>query len=117
MGYCIEYAMGGGVLRAVVSGRCALDSTIAEDISEVARDSAARHVLIDVRKLRDRVGRLRSILAARRAPERIAVVDSWRHDSHYVFAELAAKARGTVLKRFDDEDEAMDWLQFGSETL
>jgi hypothetical protein len=110
MGYCIEYAVGGGVLRAVVSGGSSFAAAIAQDIGQVARDSAVRHVLIDVRKLRDRLGRLRSILAARHPPERIAVVDSWQHDRYYVFAELAARARGTILKRFDDEDEALVWL-------
>lgn len=117
MGYCIEYAVGGGVLRAVVRGHCAFGPAIARDIGELARESAVRHVLLDVRKLRDRLGRLRSLIAARHAPERIAVVDNWEHDSFYVFAELAAKARGTVLKRFDDEGQAMEWLQFGPETI
>jgi hypothetical protein len=113
MGYCIEYAVGGGVLRAVVSGRSSFASSIAQDIGKLARDSAVRRMLIDVRKLRDRRGRLRALLAARHVPERIAVLDTWQHDNYYVFAELAAKNRGVLLRRFDDEQEALHWLQFG----
>jgi hypothetical protein len=110
MRYCIEYAVGGGVLRAVVSGHSSFASAIAKDIGELARDSAVRRVLIDVRKLRDRLGRLRSLLNARHPPERIAVVDNWEHDGFYVFTELTAKSRGTLLKRFDDEEGALSWL-------
>ena len=110
MSYCIEYAVGGGVLRAVVSGRCALAGAIARDISELARTSAVRNVLLDVRRLKDRLGRLRSLLAAQHVPERVAIVDNWEHDSFYVFAEIAAKGRGTTLKRFDDYDAALSWL-------
>jgi hypothetical protein len=99
----------------VVSGRSSFASSIAQDIGQVARASAVRRVLIDVRRLRDRLGRLHALLAARHAPERIAVVDSWEHDSYYVFAEMTAKNRGIVLKRFDDEQEALQWLQFGPE--
>lgn len=117
MGYCIEYAVGDGVLRAVVSGRCRFAAAIAQDIGQLARESAVHNVLLDLRKLRDRLGRLRALLAGRHVPERIAVVDNWEHDSFYVFAEMAAKSRGTVLKRFDDEEEALHWLQYGPETV
>lgn len=110
MGYCIEYAVGGKVLRAVVSGRSAQVSAIAQDISQIARESSVRHVLLDLRKLRDRLGRLRSLLTARHAPQRIAVVDNWEHDSFYVFAEMAARSRGIELRRFDGEDDALVWL-------
>jgi hypothetical protein len=110
MGYCIRYAVAGGVLRAVVSGGSSFVSSIAEDIDQVARNSAVRRVLVDVRKLKDRLGRLRALLAARHAPERIAVLDNWEHDGYYVFAEMAAKSRGTLLRRFDNEEEALLWL-------
>jgi hypothetical protein len=30
---------------------------------------------------------------------------------------MAAKSRGTTLKRFDDEEEALAWLQFGPEAI
>ena len=110
MGYCIEYAVGGGVLRAVITGRSTLASSIARDLGQLARDSAVRHVLVDVRKLRDRLGRLRALLGGRHIPERIAVLDNWENDGFYVFAEMAARARGIVLKRFDDEGEALSWL-------
>jgi len=117
MGYCIEYAVGDGVLRAVVTGRCGFAAAMAQDIGQLARDSAVHNVLLDVRKLADRLGRLRALLGARHVPQRIAVVENWEHDSFYVFAEMAAKGRGTQLKRFDDEEEALQWLQFGPDTI
>jgi hypothetical protein len=109
MGYRIEFAVGGGVLRAVVSGRCQAQS-IARDISEQARISCARHVLIDVRRLQDRLGRLRELLAGRSVPQRIAVVDREDNDRDYVFAELAATSKGCSLMRFDSQAEALSWL-------
>jgi hypothetical protein len=110
MGYRIEFAVGGGVLRAVVSGRCRFAHSIARDISEQARISCARDVLIDVRRLQDRLGRLRELLAGRNVPRRIAVVDRDDNDRHYVFAELAATSKGCALMRFDSQAEALSWL-------
>lgn len=110
MGYRIEFAVGGGVLRAVVSGRCRFANSIARDISEQARINSARHVLIDVRRLQDRLGRLRELLAERNVPRRIAVVDRDDNDRHYVFAELAATSKGCSLMRFDSHAEALSWL-------
>jgi hypothetical protein len=110
MGYRIEFAVGGGVLRATVSGRSALARSIAQDIGEQARSNAVRQVLIDLRRLHDRLGRLRTLLAESDAPERVAVVDSWKNDRHYVFAELAARSAGRNLRRFDDQAAALDWL-------
>ena len=111
MGYRIEYAVGGGVLRATLSGRLSARApAIAHDIGEQARSSAVRRVLLDVRRLHDRIGRLRALLAAPRAPRRIAVIDSRHNDHYYVFAELAARARGRDVRRFDGQAEAMAWL-------
>jgi len=110
MGYCIEFAVGGGVLRAIVSGRSRFADAIARDIGAQARESSVRHVLVDVRKLYNRLGRLRALLAQRDVSERIAVVDSGRNDRHYVFAEIAARAKGCILRRFDDQAAALAWL-------
>jgi len=110
MGYRIEYAIGGGVLRATVSGTSAFTAWIARDIGEQARESSVRQVLIDVRRLQDRIGRLRSLLAAKHAPERVAVLDAEENDRYYVFAELAAHSLGCALRRFDDPAAALSWL-------
>ena len=111
MGYRIDFALGGGVLRAVVSGRSALVADIAREIGAQARRNAVRRVLIDVRKLRDRYGRLRSLLAGEDLPGRVAVLDNWRNDRYYIFAEMAARRLGCELRRFDDEAAALSWLQ------
>jgi len=111
MGYCIEFAVGGGVLRAIVSGRSTFAGAIARDIGEQARRSAVRQVLIDLRRLQDRFGRLRALLAARAAPERVAVVDDWQNDAYYVFIERAARSLGCDLRRFDDHASALAWLR------
>ncbi len=110
MGYCIEFAVGGGVLRAIVSGRSRFADAIASDIGTQARKNSVRRVLIDVRALHDRLGRLRVLLADKHVPERIAVVDKDSNDRHYVFAELAAQAKGYALRRFDGHAAALNWL-------
>jgi hypothetical protein len=110
VGYRIEFTVGGGVLRAIVSGQSAFVGAIAREIGEQARKSAVRHVLIDVRRLRDRYGRLRSLLASQELPARIAVLDVWQNDRYYIFAELAARRLGCQLRRFDDERAALSWL-------
>lgn len=109
MGYCIRFAVGGEVLQAVVSGRTSFARAIARDIGEQARASSARCVLVDLRRLEDRVGSLRALLADGDLPQRIAVVDP-ENDRHYVFAELAAAAKGSELRRFDTRAEALSWL-------
>ncbi len=111
MSYRIEYAVRGGVLRAVVSGRSAHAARIARDIGEQARESAVRQVLIDVRRLQDRIGRLRPLLAGKDGPERIAVIDAEENDRYYVFAEIAARRVGRALRRFDDPAAALNWLR------
>jgi len=51
VGYRIEYAVRGGVLRAIVSGISAFAAWIARDIGEQARSRSAEQLLIDVRRL------------------------------------------------------------------
>jgi hypothetical protein len=109
MGYRIEFAAAGGILRAIVSGGTKFAASIARDIGEQARRNSARQVVIDLRRLHDRVGRL-ALLTAECAPERVAVVDAQENDQYYVFAEAAAKSAGRELRRFDDERDALDWL-------
>jgi hypothetical protein len=114
MGYRIEFAVGGGVLRAIVSGKSRFLGAIARDIGEQARQSAVRRVVIDLRSLQDRLGRLRALLGARDIPERIAVIDAEENDRYYVFAELAAKGQGCTLRRFGDQAAALNWLYGGA---
>jgi hypothetical protein len=111
MGYRIDFRVGGGVLEAVVSGRSAFFGAIAREIGEQARLSEVQQVLIDVRRLQDRQGRLRSLLATRALPRRVAVVDMWQNDRFYIFAEMAARRLGCDLRRFEDSDTALTWLR------
>jgi len=111
MGYRIDFRVGGGVLEATVSGRSAFAGAIAREIGAQARLSAVEHVLIDIRRLHDRYGRLRSLLAAKDLPQRVAVIDGWRNDRYYIFAEMAARRLGCDLRRFDDHRTALAWLR------
>jgi hypothetical protein len=114
MGYRIEYAQREGTLKAVVSGRSSLEHAagIAQDIAEQAARQAARHVLIDLRRLADRVGTLgRLVLAAAEADCRVAVLDVRENDPHYAFCEPVAFRRGAALRVFHDPLAAARWLQ------
>jgi hypothetical protein len=111
VGYRIDFSVGGGVLRAIVSGRSAFAGAIARDIGDQARLSSVQHVLIDVRGLQDRYGRLRSLFAARHLPRRVAVIDVWENDRYYIFAEMAARRLGCELRRFEDHEHALAWLR------
>lgn len=110
MSYRIEYSVNGRVLRATLSGTCPTPGFIAREISRQARENSASCLLVDVRGLRDRAGRLREVLADRSIPGRIAVVDSAANERLYLFAALDAADRGCVLRRFDDPDAALNWL-------
>ena len=85
MGYRIDFRVGGGVLPG--------------------------QVLIDIRGLHDRYGRLRSLLAERHLPQRVAVVDVWQNDRFSIFAEMAARRLGCDLRRFEDHHAALAWLR------
>ena len=111
MGYRIDFRVGGGVLEAIVSGRSAFAGAIAREIGAQARLSAVEHVLIDIRRLQDRYGRLRSLLAGRHLPPRVAVIDAWQNDRFYIFAEMAARRLGCDLRRFEDHPAALAWLR------
>jgi hypothetical protein len=122
MGYCIHYAVGEGMLRAAVSGRMsgnggALQAeSIGHDISETADRETVKRVLIDVRGLSDRLGSLGALAMVRCEPERVsgyrvAVVDSMEHDAYYALHEMAARARGYVLRCFGSAAEAANWLR------
>jgi hypothetical protein len=110
MGYRIDYTITGNVLMATLSGSCPTPGVIARDLGRQTRATAARHLIVDMRGLKDRYGRLRDLFADRDVPPRIAVLDSERNERLYVFAEIDAANRGCVLKRFEDQDAAMDWL-------
>jgi hypothetical protein len=108
--YRIEYDVSGRVLLATLSGSCPTPGVIAREISRQARENSASYLLVDVRGLRDRAGRLREVLADRSVPARIAVVDNAENDRLYSFAELDAASRGCTLRRFDDPESALNWL-------
>lgn len=113
MGYRIDYAWRAGTLRAVVSGKSSLEhaARIARDIAEQAAAAEARHLLIDVRGLLDRVGTLGTLLAPRTIGDRrVAVVDVYENDPFYAFPEHAAHRRGRSLRYFYDPGAALRWL-------
>lgn len=56
-------------------------------------------------------GRLRSLLAERHLPPRVAVIDVWQNDRFYTFAEMAARRLGCDLRRFEDHPAALAWLR------
>jgi hypothetical protein len=109
VGYRIDYTVTGGVLMATVSGSSS-PGAIARELVREARHNATRHLLVDVRKLRDRASRLRELLALKRLPQRIAILDSVHNERLYVFAELDAQRRGCALRRFEDHEAALEWL-------
>lgn len=115
MGYRIEYAQKRRALRAVVSGKASLEraSRIARDIAEEATRQAARQLLIDVRRLADRVGTLGAlVLPTTGVPDcSVAVLDVHENDRHYVFSEHAAFRRGRALRLFHDPAAAARWLE------
>jgi len=111
VGYRIDFRVGGGVLEATVSGRSGLAGAIAREIGDQARLSSVQHVLIDLRKLHNRLGRLHSLLASKHLPSRVAVVDAWQSERFYIFAEMAARRLGCDLQRFEDHGAALIWLR------
>jgi DNA-binding LacI/PurR family transcriptional regulator len=110
MSYRIQYSITGGVLMATISGSCPTPAVLAREIGRQARENSASYLLVDVRGLRDRVGRLRELLLSRSIPARIAVVDSASNERLYTFAEHDARSRGCILRRFEDPDSALKWL-------
>jgi len=110
VGYRIEYSVSGKVLMATISGSCPTPGVLTREIARQARENSTSFLLVDVRGLRDRAGRLREVLADRTIPSRIAVVDTAANERLYVFAEIDAAHRGCTLRRFDDPDSAMSWL-------
>lgn len=118
MGCLINYATGDGMLRAVVSGRSTNEDAawIARDIAEQADRHTVRRVLIDVRRLGDRVGTLGMLSLAAGTPGeirgyRVAVVDAVENDAYYALHEMAAQARGYVMRCFTSVADAARWLR------
>jgi hypothetical protein len=112
MGYRIDYQAREGVLSATVYGKSKYASRIARDIGTQAHERAARELLIDLRRLDDRVGHLRTLLAApaHAVHGRIAVLDCMENDRYYAFAEAVALALGCTLRHFADPASAIRWL-------
>jgi len=110
VGYRIEYSVSGKVLMATISGSCPTPGLLTRELSRQARENSTSHLLVDVRGLRDRAGRLREVLTDRSIPARIAVVDDSANERLYRFAEIDAQARGCTLKRFNDPESALEWL-------
>jgi len=116
MGYRIDYMVRGGVLRAVVSGKSAFAARIARDIGAQARERSVAQLLIDVRRLEDRVGTLGTLLTSSGGPargrdRRIAVLDVEENNRYYVFAEMVARSLGCTLRHFADAAAAVSWLR------
>ena len=117
MGYRIDFAVRDDTVAAIVSGRTSSEATagsIAADIAETAQREAGKKVLIDLRRLSNRVGSLGALLLTRdgrAAAERVAVVDLKENDPYYVFHELAARDGGCELRYFEDAGEALEWLR------
>jgi hypothetical protein len=110
MSYRIGYSLSGNVLTATISGSCPTPAFLAREIARQARENSASYLLVDVRGLRDRAGRLQQLLTDRSIPGRIAIVDTRENERLYTFAEIDAAHRGCLLKRFDDPESAMKWL-------
>lgn len=116
MGYRIDFAVREDTVAAIVSGRASSKAgagSIADDIAEAARSEPGKKVLIDLRRLSNRVGSLGELLLTRdgrAAAERVAVVDRKEYDPYYVFHELAARNRGCELRCFEDAGAALEWL-------
>ena len=118
MGCRINYRTREGMLCAVVSGKSTERNAawIARSIAGQAGAQTANRVLIDLRRLADRVGRLGTLSLANGdagavGGYRVAVVDVADNDPYYVFCELSAKARGLALRCFSDTREALQWLR------
>jgi hypothetical protein len=121
MSCLIHYAVSDGMLRAVVRGRTAgrgsreVASWVARDIAEQASRATCRRVLIDLRGVPDRLGSLGALALAsgesgRVAGYRIAIVDELQNDAYYALHEMAALARGCVMRCFTSAAEAVRWL-------
>jgi hypothetical protein len=118
MGYRIHYAVREGMLQAAVSGKAGglQVERIAQDISAEAGRETVNRVLIDVRGLSDRLGSLGALAMVRCEPARIngyrvAVVDAAENDAYYALHEMAARARGYMLRCFSSVAEAANWLR------
>ena len=118
MGYRIQYAVRDGMLQAAVSGNTLGRSSlsyadcIARDIAEQAGQETVNRVLIDLRGLADRLGFLGSLSMVRgERGYRVAVVDTLENDAYYALHEMAALARGCVLRCFTSVADAARWLR------
>jgi hypothetical protein len=125
MGCLIHYAVRDGMLQAVVRGKMlgrgksAVAAWVAHDIAEQAGRATCNRVLIDVRGVADRLGSLGALAAVEQTASgesgrvgdyRIAVVDALQNDAYYALHEMAAQARGVVLRCFTSAADAVRWL-------
>ena len=83
MSYRIAFSQTGDVLVATISGTCPKPGTLAHEIGSHAREIAARHLVVDMRRLLDRAGRLRELFSHKSVPRRVAVIDSARNERLY----------------------------------
>ena len=122
MGCLIHYAVRDGMLQAVVRGKTlgrgksAVAAWVAHDIAEQAGRATCNRVLIDVRGLADRLGSLGALAVAsgesgRVSDYRVAVVDALQNDAYYALHEMAAQARGVMLRCFTSVADAARWLR------
>lgn len=122
MGCRINYAIRDGMLRAEISGRTsgADAAWIARNIVEQAVQLMVNRLLIDVRRLHDRLGALGTLAMATADPDevsgyRVAVVDVKEYDGYYAWHEATAKNHGYALRCFTSASEAANWLQYAGE--
>lgn len=106
MSYRIDYQAREGILAAVVSGKSKYAARIARDL---AAHVGQRELLIDLRRLEDRIGNLGTLLNSI-GSRRIAVLDVMENDRYYVFAESLARSLGCTLRHFADARSAIRWL-------
>jgi hypothetical protein len=126
MGCLIHYAVRDGMLQAVVRGKTlgrgadGVARWVANDIAEQADRATCKRVLIDVRGVADRLGSLGALAGVvpatsggpgRVAGYRVAVVDALQNDAYYALHEMAASARGCVLRCFSTVADAARWLR------
>ena len=117
MACLINYAVRDGLLRAEIRGKstCQDAAWIARDIVKQTAEQAVRRVLIDVRRLAERLGTLGPLSMAMGDPGdvygyRVAVVDVKEYDAYYARHEAAARDRGYALRCFTNSADARSWL-------
>lgn len=115
MGCLISYATRDGLLRADVWGKATFRDAVWVARGIVEHAQPLRRVLIDVRRLAGRLGKLGTLSMALGDPGevrgyRVAIVDLPENNGYYALHEARAKGRGYALRYFSSAGEATSWL-------